>query len=327
LATISTEEACQARAKIRSAVVREYARAMKEQVGQGGLRFPPIVLFSDGERYWLADGWHRVLAARQAKLTEFPAEVRQGSQRDALLYSISANADHGLPRTNADKRKAVGLLLNDNEWKHWNDTEIARRCRVSQAFVSKLRNELSQNGFGIDRRKVQRGNTVYEMRPRSGSSSKQRPEPLAEPSEPAPAGPAIDRVGIPLPAANIPVFASSGIIDSAEKLHGQLAELVDQFAQSPAGAAYRAHVVRRLKDSRPVLYSPELEVFVEKLRSSAPHCGYCPRCQTKHPGHVHPACKMCEGRGWLTKAEFDRCPQHERQELERLRNLPSGSKA
>ena len=38
------------------------------------------------------------------------AEVRPGTQRDALLYAISANSAHGLARTQADKRKAVALL-------------------------------------------------------------------------------------------------------------------------------------------------------------------------------------------------------------------------
>jgi hypothetical protein len=52
-------------------------------------------------------------------------------QRDALLYSISSNAEHGLPRSNADKRKAVRLLLADAEWGKWSDRESARRCQVS----------------------------------------------------------------------------------------------------------------------------------------------------------------------------------------------------
>jgi hypothetical protein len=60
-------------------------------------------------------------------------------QQDALLYSISSNAAHGLPRTNADKRKAIRLLLADAERGQWSDRESARHCRVSQWFVSRLR--------------------------------------------------------------------------------------------------------------------------------------------------------------------------------------------
>jgi ParB/Sulfiredoxin domain len=99
----------QARVKIRNDVVRHYAAAMVEQHKEGGVRFPPVVLFTDGQDYWLADGWHRVLAARRAGLSEIAADVRPGTERVALLCSVSANSGHGLPRTNADKRKAVAL--------------------------------------------------------------------------------------------------------------------------------------------------------------------------------------------------------------------------
>ena len=78
------------------------------------------------------------------------------------------------------------------------------------------------------------------------------------------------------------------------------------------------HLVRRLQDGKLIFYAPELAVFAQKLGSAVPHCGYCPRCQARHAGHVHAACKLCGGRGWLNRGEFEACPQQERQELERL---------
>ena len=154
LASIVTDAACQARVKIRPGVVRDYRRAMAEQISEGGLRFPPIVLFTDGQHYWLADGFRRILAARAAGLSEFPADVRPGTERDALLFSISSNGAHGLPRTNADKRKAVTLLLADAEWSQWNDREIARRCQVNQSFVTRLRRSASYLGDKMRPRSV-----------------------------------------------------------------------------------------------------------------------------------------------------------------------------
>jgi hypothetical protein len=68
--------------------------------------------------------------------------VRKGGLRDAILYSCGANADHGTRRTNADKRQSVSKLLEDEEWAHWTDSEIARRCHVSQPFVGELRRSL-----------------------------------------------------------------------------------------------------------------------------------------------------------------------------------------
>src|SRR5262245_53011947 len=46
-------------------------------------------------------------------------------------------------RLNADKRRAVELLVRDPEWGQWSDREIARQCAVGQVFVSELRASLS----------------------------------------------------------------------------------------------------------------------------------------------------------------------------------------
>jgi hypothetical protein len=317
LASIPTHEASQVRIKIRPAVVRAYAQAMRQQVREGGLRFPVIVLFSDGQRHWLADGFHRVMAAREAGLTDFPAEVRSGNERDALLCSIAANAGHGLPRSNADKRKAVSLLLADPEWSRWSDGAIARHCQVSQVFVSKIRKSASHNGYEMKPRKVRRGAAVYEMQPRTINGEEMVAEGSAE--TPGVAAPACDRIGMPLAPDVVGAFAFAGDFAAAQGLLDQLAALVDRLAQGAGGAAYRQHLLSRAGDGRVTFYSPELNFFGQKLVSSAPHCGACPRCLGMHAGRIQPCCKMCGGRGWLTKTEYDRCTQQERQELERLR--------
>jgi len=77
-------------------------------------------------------------------------------------------------------------------------------------------------------------------------------------------------------------------------------------------------VGRGLRDGKLIFYAPELAVFARKLGAAVPHCGYCPRGEARHAGHVDAACKLCGGRGWLNGGEFEACPQHERQELERL---------
>jgi len=106
-----------------------------------------VVAFHDGIVYWLADGFHRYHAHRRAGLDQIEVDVKEGTLREAMLYAVGANTDHGLRRTNEDKRKAVLTMLTnevvakDDEGKLWSDREIARRCSVSQTFVSRLRQE------------------------------------------------------------------------------------------------------------------------------------------------------------------------------------------
>lgn len=135
---IRTDGGTQPRAATDQRTVTEYADDMTE-----GAQFPPVVVFTHKGEYWLADGFHRVLAARVIGAREIEADVRVGTQRDAMLYACGANAAHGMRRTAADKRRAVLRLLADSEWGKWSDREIARRCAVGHSMVSELRSSLS----------------------------------------------------------------------------------------------------------------------------------------------------------------------------------------
>lgn len=128
----------QSRVEMNNDVIAEYAAAI-----QDGAEFPPITVFFDGSSYWLADGFHRLWAHKRAEKNLIKAEVIRGTQRDAILYSVSANASHGLRRSNADKRKAVMTLLEDAEWAAWSNREIARQCGVSDKFVAAVRDPIA----------------------------------------------------------------------------------------------------------------------------------------------------------------------------------------
>lgn len=137
LKTIRIDGGTQSRVEISSEAVADYAEAIR-----GGAQMPPVVVFHDGADYWLADGFHRFHAHAAADRASIAAEVHAGTQRDAVLHSLGANAVHGLRRTNADKRKAVQTILGDQEWAKWSDHEVARRCGVSHMFVGTVRRSL-----------------------------------------------------------------------------------------------------------------------------------------------------------------------------------------
>lgn len=132
---IRTDGGTQTRSIVDQETVKEYRAAMAD-----GDEFPAITVFYDGTEYWLADGFHRVAACKGFALRKYIlADVRQGTQRDAILASVGANAKHGLKRTRIDKNRAVLRLLEDEEWGQWSDREIARRCHVSHPTVANMR--------------------------------------------------------------------------------------------------------------------------------------------------------------------------------------------
>lgn len=163
LSQIRTDGGTQSRTSMYGHVVYEYADAMKE-----GVRFPPITVFFDGTDYWLADGFHRLSATKEAGFKEIIADVKEGTQRDAVLYSVGANATHGLMRTTMDKRKAVETLLKDEEWGKWSDREIARRAGVDNKTVARYRALLSEEIPRMDRQ-ITRNGTTYTMKQRHWS--------------------------------------------------------------------------------------------------------------------------------------------------------------
>lgn len=146
IAKLRRDGGTQPRAMLDPATVDAYADARRD-----GASFPPVIVFHDGTNHWLADGFHRTAGHEEAGETEIEADIRPGTQRDAVLFACGANATHGLRRTTEDKRRAVILLLRDPEWSGWSDHEIARRAHVSQPFVGKLRaltdNVISERSF------------------------------------------------------------------------------------------------------------------------------------------------------------------------------------
>ncbi len=175
LSKVQIDGGTQTRARTCQETVDDYTEALK-----ANCTFPPIMVFHDGETYWLADGFHRRLAHLQAKRRTILAEIRAGTLRDAILFAVGANSLHGLRRSNDDKRHAVRLLLSDDEWGQWSTKAIADQCGVSQALVRvtrlifKEKRGLSSRGATIqsserieriERRKCERNGTQYTMEP------------------------------------------------------------------------------------------------------------------------------------------------------------------
>ena len=225
-ADVVTTGGTQSRVSLSESAVVEYAEALQQ-----GVALPPIVVFHDGSTYWLADGFHRVMAANRAGVEWLPAEIKRGTKRDAILYSVGANAAHGLPRTNADKRRAVTMLLEDEEWATWSNREIASRCAVDEKLVRRMRDELSAAKPQMQEppRKVERNGTVYTQntanigRGHSGTKA-EKTETIRELAE---QGYRSEQIAtrVELTAPTVRVYANAAGIELPDKAIGKVAKI------------------------------------------------------------------------------------------------------
>lgn len=110
-----------------------------------GTQMPPPVVFHDGKEYWLADGFHRYHAHKRAAHKTIDCEIHNGTKRDAFIFSRSANAEHGLPRTNEEKRLVIMSLLDDIEYADASEREIGRICKVSHMTVARVKKAMELN--------------------------------------------------------------------------------------------------------------------------------------------------------------------------------------
>ncbi len=84
---------CDGGTQPRAAIDLKHVKLLEEQM-EGGQELEPVTIFSDGESYWLADGFHRWHAHKNQGEEVIACVIHQGSRRDAILYSVGANSDH-----------------------------------------------------------------------------------------------------------------------------------------------------------------------------------------------------------------------------------------
>jgi uncharacterized ParB-like nuclease family protein len=160
----------QTRVRLDAAVVAEYAEAMKV-----GDIFPAVIVYqalledTNANAFYMADGFHRYAAHKLAGRQTILAEVREGSRLKALEFALGANHDHGLRRTNLDKRHCVEMALT--EFTDWASNRIAAMCKVSNHLVDAVRREVEPKpehlGILQAERRVGADGKTYKARARA----------------------------------------------------------------------------------------------------------------------------------------------------------------
>lgn len=253
--SIRIDGGTQAREEIDNDAVKDYADILQENNGEG---LPPIEVYFDGSQYWLSDGFHRWHAHRQAGLGTIQANVIQGTQRDAILAAVGANAAHGLKRSNADKRKAVRMLLEDDEWQQKSNRWIAETARVSDVFVAKVRDDSGANVCTSPKKKTRKGQDGKKY-PATQSTRQEKPEKPKIYRADAPLPEAyVDADGEPVPDGLLPVWrlgtGLGKLVNDARTLKFEIGKLNDSEMSSQFTLAAFEHiqdVIDELECSRP----------------------------------------------------------------------------
>jgi hypothetical protein len=155
LETIILDARLQSRESMHKQTIDDYAEMYESDSEQ----MPPLHAFKIDGVHYLVDGFHRIEAAKQAGVVDLEVEVTTGTFQEAGRFICSANATHGLRRTNADKRRQVQIALETDP--EWSDREIARHCGVSPDFVNRLRRTICH--LMTDTRKAVRNGKLYSI--------------------------------------------------------------------------------------------------------------------------------------------------------------------
>ena len=140
---LQVDEAIRPRESLNTFVIDEYATLYREEEGDAVL--PPLAVFQVDGTYYVADGFHRLEAARWAKKATLPCQVHAGSRRDAMIYAIFANLRRGFPYGYGDKQRILERLLGDAEHATRSDRALARDVGVSHVYVWRIRARLTEH--------------------------------------------------------------------------------------------------------------------------------------------------------------------------------------
>lgn len=293
----------QTRAGTDAETINTYAEAMAD-----GAHFPEVTVFTDGTRYWLADGFHRVMAAKQNGKATISADVRKGTEDDAVVFGGTANNKQGKRPTRADVQHFLTMVWERREAIFGGTPtggNFAEKCGVGQTtgvrFVQAKLAEMPSAPVNPTLPKVKlptRPNAPVEApkmptRPTQlvGANGKMypvRPMPT-RPERPVRQMPT-DRFGTVIPVELHAAFEGGALADLLSTVSKARVALRKAFEDAlPQFAAVRQDALVYLNNAYNFIAAAE------------PHC-VCRMCQGN-------GCLACHERGWQTEEEYRRNPK------------------
>jgi len=267
----------QARVKMDQETVEDYALVL-----QSGKDIPciDVVKLTDGEhagKYAVIDGFHRLAACKKLKVKTMHVSVHEGTVADAIDMATSANQDHGLRRSNKDKRRAVemAIALDNRIGRKRSDRQIAQHVGVHNSTVSEIRAELSGK---------KKPAPAEEEAPTSVVTNEgEKPKRAID----------HDRLGIPIDNLDLAmIFQDAESFDQIKEWTDQIIADLERLSQAPAGAGLDMQTIKF-----------DMSNVAKSIDFARPYtlCPFGPGCDEN--------CKACRGRHWIPKSVFDRLDQ------------------
>ncbi len=266
------------RSHIREEVVEEYASIYKRDK----VKMPPVELFTeDNKVYLLGDGAHRTYALLSLKSKTIEANIHKGTREDALRFALTANERHGIRRTNDDKRNSIREAVR--QWPKCSDSQVAAICAVDKHTVTAVREDMEKAG-AVKPEPVRVGK---DGKHRAAAGEKKQPG--KSPKDP------VDSVGTPIPEFAMQYWERA---EEVQELLGTM-KLLHKFLTE----------TQRKED---LMYGEinfsaalgDLDKLMTNCSTAMPYA-VCTTCQGQPKTQPKGECRMCKGRGIISKFRWN----------------------
>ena len=307
------------------AIVAEYA----ERYSEGKKMSPIDVCGTHNLGFFIFDGHQRFAGMKQAGFTgdtEIMVNVVDARIEQAVVkwLAAGANTEHGLRRSNDDKRRAVEMALESHP--EQSDRAIADHVGTSHEFVRQLRGQLStadsskspEKRVGLDGKSrslppppAQRAKTPPPASTEPPKASDQDGAATIPPAPSKPPAAIVASTATPPPTYEPAEQAGRKVDEMMRPIPEDLYEHFQRRTDLMSHVAKLREIERVIslgRKERDPLYAQvtqETIAYIGNARKALEDCmpyAVCPWC-----GGMNPGCKMCGNRGgFVSKHQIER---------------------
>ena len=121
----------------RVAMDMEHCRFLSGELAISG-ELKPILVFFDGDKYWLANGFHRYHVYKKAGRSQIRCIVRPGGKAEAIVESARNNDGASKEKKSEDRKKSIRMLLQIPEWRNKTAKEIGDYVGLSKTTAARF---------------------------------------------------------------------------------------------------------------------------------------------------------------------------------------------